>query len=1347
MQRQPKSSNGILHLKKGFFEKPACFRGIQQASQTKCECACDTLRALGIEQDTGKGTVNLHSGESYLHVTDLEIPGRGFNWKFERTYRSGIIFDGPLGSNWEFNYNRRLLVEPQGSVIRMDGYGRADKYQVIDGRYSSPDGFYTRMTRNPDNSFIERDRNNNQVLYAQPDENGISHMMEFSDRNGNRMQFRYDSEGHLISVIDTYGRVIKYSYDYRSRLVEVEDFIGRKIRFEYDSNNDLVSVHLDFQKQKLKRKENDHSFSEDGRITRYEYSSRFSDDNLNHCLLKIIAPNEALSTSVPYLQLDYVFDPSLPNTGRVSQQTLGSVNDSGINAGGTISYEYIKSGSGVTDDIETPILCTSIKNRNGYRSEYHFNQNGNILRIKKMTNLNIRRGNPKFFETRFDYNQDGEIKTIARPEGNTIEYVYDEQNLDRLQQGNLLAEIRKPDKNRGGDQKFVKMTYTYEPLYNQRKSITEARGNDPEFIPQNSDDNSIERYTTHFIFDYQEGSGSITALAKRIGLKEHEVNDLLNKAGISLEVGDVNNDGVTDQVSGNIVKTIFPTVNLSKDSNIARIQGSTKQHIDETFTYNKFGQITSKKDAERNSIFYKYYPEDKPSDHNKDTSEDLAFQGGGYLRQVIRNTKNDPIPGPCLEAAPRPILLSYSYDKVGNLTKQIDGMGVVTEYVIDGYNQTTTLIRAADVNGQNKGEIILNNTREHPEYIHGMNAFRYQKYMFYDSNGNLIKEEVENRNSNNQEVVGDTITREYRYDILNNMVETIKQISNNQNESIVTKYRYDRNENRVLEISPVANLTPGHPQFQPNNVLSYVFDERDLLFTFSRGGLTRLFMTLEAHSDIPERISIHNNDASAVTYRYDGNGNLIEIIDVADPKDTHKLRVTNHFYNGFDNKVSTVDAVGNQTFLEYDPAGNLLRLSRFGRVHGPSPKDNSAATFRQPFSINGFTTQSLLRQTEFRYDELNRLYEECHKHFAYDQVKYKRDPISGLSYDNESNNWEIRRFEYDRKGRLIFQLDEDRMIQTSYNGMDWICSETDAGGNEIQYTYDGNGNIIKTAEFESTQRESVEMGRIPDIRETFTTIYVYDSLNQLIRVTDNLGQTTRFSYDSRGNLILISDAQHSDQPTDLIEDPLHLFPAAGQSSHGVTKINLAGNTIQNFYDGNNRIIARVYELRNDGQGKNPIDTANPFNPDGLITIDYQWDPNGNLTAVADDGSTPGNQNNSIGIIEESSPKGNVTRYVYDEFNRRIREIYSDGSIQGYDYGSPLLVDQMERIVDPNGSQIYFLYDSIGLFFEKRFVPASSSDPHPFGGFKDRSLNWQVIGTRTQYFGYDGEYRLTNFTDR
>ncbi|RMG54728.1 MAG: hypothetical protein D6723_04435 [Acidobacteria bacterium] len=646
-----------------------------------------------------------------------------------------------------------------------------------------------------------------------------------------------------------------------------------------------------------------------------------------------------------------------------------------------------------------------------------------------------------------------------------------------------------------------------------------------------------------------------------------------------------------------------------------------------------------------------------------------------------------------------------------------------------------------------------------------MTAFRYLTNIFYDFNDNVVRAEVENRDSNNRELAGEFVEYTRSYDILDNPIESRREVSERPREVLITRYRYDRNENRVLTISPMA--VAGE---QPSNVVSAVFDERDLLFTSTRGGLTDQFQSLEAHMDIPEVNQIPNSaDLSTFARVYDGNRNLIEFIDGADNTGDGRPEVTTTLYDGFDRRVSVIDAVGNQSFINYDPASNIVRLSNFGPVGGPSPRNNRAATLAQPLSLRSFR-QPLLRQIEYKYDELGRLFERDNILFDYRRsgVSYMRTPVLQDGPLGGSNDGRVvTRYEYDRNSRLRFVIEDDlSTLETRYDGVNRVIRRIDPEQNEVLYTYDDNHNVVKVLEVDVTQRDDVQTGKVPDLRETFTTINVYDSLNRLIRATDNLGQTRRFHYDSRNNMIFTSDSQRSPDPADLIADPLGLFPAgtavSGRPPSGlhdavkagahrrsplqaqtVSRINRPGNTTEYFYDGINRRIAAVRHLRIDGQGENPIDTSNPANPDGLIVTDYDWDANSRLIAIADDGSLPGDQNTSIGVIEAANPKGNVTRYVYDDLNRLARELFDDGTINDYGYDAD---DNLVRRIDENGSLVNNTYDGINRLVRRDITRATSDMAHPAGGFKDPGVTWQVIGTTLQQFEYDGLSRMARSFD-
>jgi RHS repeat-associated protein len=1322
---------------------PACIcpssRG-KIGTDSACAACASAGASTGIDQDTGGHTVYLHNGEFIHHVVDLEIPGRGLNWRFERKYRSSVVSDGPLGHNWDFNYNRRLaeltatnLNEAKrtfpaakvGDVVRMDGNSRIDLYvRNSDGSFGAPIGFFTQLVKNDDGSFIERDSVGTTIAYEAPTNAGLALMTSWSDHNNNTMKFEYNAQDQLVRVLDTLGRPINYNYNAEGRLVAVRGFSGRSLVFQYDAKGDLVAATTPTVTETPNG--NDFPF---GKTTRYSYSSGFEDQRLNHNLLTITAPNEVLAGGPARFSLTYETAANSVDIDRVKTQTVGGTNASGVAAGGTISYQYkLLTNERTAGDILTAVFQTTVTDRNGNLTEYQFNRLGNTVRIREFSNRQIRQDDPEFFETRYEFNNDGLLLKTIYPEGNSVENVYDSRNIDRFQQGNVLSQISRPDAKRGGDQEFLRSTTSYEPIFNQLRSITEPRGNDPKFVPQNGGATSPERYTTINFYDYQEGN-NFAGLAKATGKTEAQVRELLKN--IPMNLGDLNGDGKIDQIAGNIVKIQSPTITLLSDSKQAQIEGSTKQAIARLLGYNAVGQLIREVDAEGNVTLYEYFPENDPDGDGKELTPGMSANPFGYSKAIVkdaerganRNSKTDP--------EPTRIRTQFFYDEVGNLIKEIDGRGIATEYIVNQLNQVVERRRASDVsnalrNGEEpKWASCTDSTL--PECKLGMVAFGYKSRFFYDANDNMTKRQIENRDSNNVELVGQFIESSVIYDILDKPVELTQEIS--ENESRTVKYRYDKNSNRVLLISPMA--TSGK---QPSNVISEIYDERDLLASQTRGGLTDQFKKLDAHENIAELAKIPNSALMATTSRrYDANRNLKESFDAADNSGDGAPESKTLLYDGFDRLVSGIDALGNQGLQEYDPAGNVVRFSSFGPVGGKSPNNNKAATFTQPLTLQSIK-QPLLKQTKADFDELNRKYHDHEVLFDYSKigVRYQRTPQhqdGPLFKDDDGET--TTRFEFDRNGRVTFLVyDDGNTGRIYYDGagrsIRWVCRE----GNEELYRYDDNGNIVEKTEIDVTQRTHIQAGRIPDLREVFTTIYLFDSLDRVLRKSDNLGQTTRWSYDSRGNLLSVSDAQHSNVATDLIPDPFGLV---------APKINRAGNIFESYYDGLGRIIANLQQLRVAGQGKNLIETANPANPDGLVVQDYAYDLNNNVIARADDGSQSSDQNTSIGLIEANNAKGNVTRYLFDELNRLKQEIMDDGSLHDFVYDGD---DNILRFTDENGSITTNSYDSLNRISRQQIARATSTTAHPAGGTKDTKANWQVIGSTLLEFEYDGLSRMT-----
>jgi YD repeat-containing protein len=148
---------------------------------------------------------------------------------------------------------------------------------------------------------------------------------------------------------------------------------------------------------------------------------------------------------------------------------------------------------------------------------------------------------------------------------------------------------------------------------------------------------------------YQEGAAPVTLakLATEMGLPSNQVDDLLNAAGMSLGLGDLNGDGLTDGIAGHVVLRRRPTVTLlPKQSVSTALAGGISQVIETRFAYNAFGQLVYAIDPERNRTEYSYFPENNPDGGTTPNPAPLTTAGaafstatGGYIKQALSDSR------------------------------------------------------------------------------------------------------------------------------------------------------------------------------------------------------------------------------------------------------------------------------------------------------------------------------------------------------------------------------------------------------------------------------------------------------------------------------------------------------------------------------------------------------------------------------------------------------------------------------------------------------------------------------------------------------------------------------------
>ncbi len=694
--------------------------------------------------------VNLANGELKFTVTDLRVPSRGFDFVWTRSYASRANFRGPLGYNWTLSYERRVFRIPGAtSVSVVDGLQREDIYQKGAGNsYVSAAGYYDALVENQDSTFTQVDREGTRFDY---DSNGC--LARITDRTGqNSMSFLRNAQCNIEEVVDTQGR--KYTLRYSDNsptqvLTSITDFRGRTVRYEYDTNDDLIRVTSPI----VVGTPTGNDFPS-GKTTLYTYSQGKSDARLNHNLLSIVEPgynvgnDPGQSKAMVTMTYATTSDASKIDFDRVIAERWGH------DAGGPPSNPNVMVGGATTlaystnrgNDPGAPSLAfsrTIETTRNGNVRVHYFDRSLSEIRTITRTNRNVRVGEGDY-RTDYEYTSEGLLKQVTHPRGNVTTMVYDEQNARREAQQNKL-EVRRQVGAVGGGLTDLVTRYTYEPLYQQTRTITSPRGFPSGNVPLTANgkldlgDASVARHTVTFVYDYQETSGVQAAR----GIPEIE--------RIPEGLGDRN--GAGDFSVGNLVETRFPTIATS-GPNMGQV-------IAEKRTWNVHGQLIDRIDPTGRRKRHEYY-----------ASNNLPFDPSdleGYVAAIY-----DDFTGLRLKT-------SYEYDTSGNVVAIVDPKGQRSETIYNALNQVVRTL-ARPVGGA-----------------------RYRVDHFYSANNDRVQTETQNLDENGAAYPHATITDRADFDILHQLVASERDRTRDDGSDagvVRSEYYYDAQTNRIAVRAP-----------------------------------------------------------------------------------------------------------------------------------------------------------------------------------------------------------------------------------------------------------------------------------------------------------------------------------------------------------------------------------------------------------------------------------------------------------------------------------------------------------------------------------------------------------------
>lgn len=576
-------------------------------------------------------------------------------------------------------------------------------------------------------------------------------------------------------------------------------------------------------------------------------------------------------------------------------------------------------------------------------------------------------------------------------------------------------------------------------------------------------------------------------------------------------------------------------------------------------------------------------------------------------------------------------VLSWEYDAMGNVTKEVDPIGRVTS-------------RRFDANGN-------------CIYEQGPN-FDCHKEFAYDFMNRLIREE---------EVHSDGIRRcvSHRYNLLG---QRIASIDSNGNK---TRYHYDAFGRVTKIIYPTVFdefMTPIQPTVSKSydlmgNVVSAVdarSNEKKMSYTI-RGQLAGV-----AYPDGSEEKNVYRKNGSLkyayakngtrTYFAYDAQGRAIKtkVLSSSDKL----LATTSATYSSF-HVLSETDFTGQITQYTYYPDGKLKSKQR-----GDSLSwfiYDSLGRLYKSFEQYGPLSEEVVVKVQ-EYDLLDRVVEERIEDYAGNaltRVSYSYD-IAGNVSEVKSGEGSVSTTIYDSHGTPVLAIDADGNKTVTTCRYDFVNElgqfvaykeTTDPLGNLTAITADALGRIV------SVVRKN-PMGVLTQKQEVF-----YNANGNRGRLIDAILSpngnerqvVTILTYDACDRLVETCEAVGTPEQTRV---------AIGYNSFGqkCSHIKTDGSILHHTYDALGRL-------------------ASLHSSDGTIHYVYRYDLNSNPIQVDDlinKTTTIKRYDDNGRLIRETLGNGLALRYSYDKMGRSTQVTLPDSSGIAYSYG-PCFLETVKRL--------------------------------------------------------------------
>jgi len=1244
--------------------------------------------------------VNLWNGSLFLSKTDLQVPDRGPNLEFTRSYSSGNSAASSLGPGWSHNYDSYARLTHCGWVTVSGGVaGGVTFFPQPDGSYLPGRGYHSSLERTPEGDWDFFAKDGTRYHYSQRFRINLASVLATSsvyleyieDTNGNRTTLSYSETPHRAPQLES-----------------VKDSSGRQIQFEYRAVEELAS--------EAAGTTNPDGSPADLENIKVSAVNRFYEFSRN-VITRV--------TGVDY-DIDYRYD----ENGRLVEATNYVDRDRSNAAPSTDDriteiYQYqditdiTPEFRGLSFDLQAATAIQAVTDPRGIKTDYKYVRrnrellvafNGNettlpylsdvvqVAEISKANELNLPGDDIVSTLAYIDRTSSNELPRVEVTDPRGVLYNY---TMDLFGRG---VQVDGPTGSKfttwtpndtlmlsQTDENGVLTTYEYDQDGNQTSEvITGPNGGlfrTSSVYEREGDNGTIRNLirsrtdrrgnTTLYDYDRRGNLTKITHPATAACAAPCDERFSYRANGDRSGYSDERNKRTTyfyDQY-GNAIRTVLPI-------------GATSAEYDER------SRPVSTTDENGNRVTLEYDWLNRLI--RRVNPRVSTVTANGVLIQALRNQDGTVSGG-------RSGVRTYEYDPNSNKTRETDEEGRDMVYVYDFDNRV--IEERTEFTGGNSISKTMNYDANDNETV--MTDYRGNEMTLVYDDANRVTAETYPENEQ-----GFAKKREYTYDNTTNVLTSTlsgqsglaqqvtqfeydnlyRQTQITDAESGITVIKYDGNDNVIEHIDELGRVMQYDYDAMNRKVAQRdavgSTDERSMAWQYDRASNLLIYtdargnVETHAYDDKNRRIFHTNLDENRYSYEYDDYGNLTDEFD-------HFGNHIQYQYDALHRREVTIDQRGFESSINYDLVGNPRReqqrngnvimrefdfLNRviseadsIGPIMSLSYDDDNNPLSRA--DGKGFVTA-------YRYDALSQLTEERQPENRTLATRY--DVYGNVSQrtDGEGN---VTRFEYDRLNRNTLVIDAlNQTIRTAYDPVDNVLRVTDKRGNTTEQVYDQLNRVVQVTEPEAGDHSRVITNQYDandNLIETIdkrgiATSYDYDRLNRVVEEKRNDIRVVKNTYSEIGDLIGLEDANGNATAMEFNERHEMVLESRPETAISTYTYDAMGDRIS-MRDPEGRVMSYGYDLR-----QRKVSETNGENE----TTTYTYDLNNNQ-------------------IDKTRPEGNQWQYRYDELNRllSITDANSQDSFYAYDRQNNLTTQ-----TDANSNVTRYEYDVLNRKSLKRY---------------------------------------------